>query len=217
MSDSKTLNIDLCKDPDGALSRWLWAAHEGQPHDARASVSLSSTDAERLRRWIESHPLVEGRTIEIHESEEPKTMVLWTRYDDIEDRRRYQHPSVQLIMFDRVADISLIIDDLYDVRIEEGRIRAAKIRLDSYRPVDEFADYLPSMEEKVIDWALDPESFTGNQINDPDSEYVYTEDEVRESDEVRNAARVLALAAPHSEWKSMEVEVEFKFEFEAAE
>lgn len=207
MSDPKTLNIDLCEDSGGALSRWLWAAHEGQPHDARARVSLGSEDAEGLRKWIESHPLAEGRTIEIHDQgpEGGKKGNWWVDGGEIADMRRYM---LQNEDGDEAKELELVIESLYeegtsghfryDEQVKAGYInvgRTVTLSLDSYRPVDESVDYLPRMEREIIDWVLE-DPFEGLHCD-----YCHCCG-ADISDEVLNAARVLALKIPHCAWEN---------------
>lgn len=198
MSDPETLNIDLCKDSSGALSRWLWAAHEEQPHDARARVSLGSEDAEGLRRWIENHPLAEGRTIEIRESEEPKTWVPWLDDGEIDDDRRYL---LQNENGKQVETLELIIDGLYgedyDKQVKAGYLKDGVLSLDSYRPADEWARYLPSMEERLLEAVLEPVLDEFSELHSDDCRCSAS----NLDSETLRAVRVLALAIPHCVWR----------------
>lgn len=157
MSDSKTLRIDYCRNPVGALSRWLWAAHEGKPHNFdRAEVRLDAETAGRVAAWIAGHRLGEGRVLEITSGE---PVCSFDRlFDDgrLVDLSLYWNAALddeQAMRGDKLDQIvnGYTPEELVAKGVIVARNDGEFLAVHPFYPIDEFrANYIQMMQENIL-------------------------------------------------------------------
>lgn len=159
---TETLRIDYCRDPVGALSRWLWAAHEGKPHNFdRAEVRLDLETECKVVDWLAKHRPASGRVLGFLPGEPVCSFGnLFGEHGQLVDLSLYSNQDID-------DELSLDFEGLAE-RVDSGergtldQLIAARVIVEqedgdylvacpSY-PIDEFlTDYMPTMQERILE------------------------------------------------------------------